>query len=295
MRADQAELPKVERYKIGDILRVIDLNKATYHDERKRMKNHKDKYVQQKKAILEIAKEGTFRGRLTYGYRRIGDALDKRGIHLCGDTIRKLMSEMGIQVSMYNKHINHHYSSFRGKVGKVCINALNQLFEETEPYMVLHTDVTQVKLASNNWAYISAITDEASKKILAFQINDSPNKELIKNTLSELLKKLPDWAKPIIHSDQGWHYQLSYYTETLIENNLVQSMSRKGNCLDNAPIESFFHIYKTECLVGFPPCKNIDELEKISQEYVNWYNNVRISRETKSMSPVNYREHALAA
>ncbi len=271
------------------------MNKATYHDERKRIKNHKDKYAEIKAIILEIAKEGTFRGRLTYGYRRIGEALDKRGIHLCGDTIRKLMSDMGIQVSMYNKHNNHHYSSFKGKVGKTCINVLNQLFEETQPYTVLHTDVSQVKLLNDKWAYISAVTDEASKEVLAFQINDSPNKELIENTLSELFRKLPADAKPIIHSDQGWHYQLSYYTESLIENNLIQSMSRRGNCLDNAPIESFFHIYKTECLIGFPPCKDIDELTKISQKYVCWYNNVRISGKTKSMSPVEYREHALAA
>lgn len=101
------------------------------------------------------------------------------------------------------------------------------------------------------------------------------------DTLNELIMVLPEETMPTIHSDQGWHYQLEYYIDKLSENNFVQSMSRKGNCLDNAPIESFFHLYKTECLNGFPPCENIEELQEISKEYVKWCNDQRVSRKTK--------------
>ena len=114
------------------------------------------------------------------------------------------------------------------------------------------------------------------------------------NTLNELLDHLPDDAQPIIHSDQGWHYQLKYYTKKLKDHHFIQSMSRKGNCHDNAPIESFFHLYKTELLQGLPPCNNITELRKLSLTYIDQFNNERISLKTKGMTPVGYRNHALA-
>lgn len=138
------------------------------------------------------------------------------------------MDELNVQVSLYNRHRNGRYSSYKGTVGKVARNVLHQHFNETVPFKVLHTDVTQVRLADTKWAYVSAITDEASKEVLAFQVSNSPNSKLIMDTLDELSEK-----------------------------KFIQSMSRKGNCLDNAPIESFFHLLKTECLNGFPQCKDI--------------------------------------
>lgn len=232
---------------------------------------------------------------MTYGYRRIQTKLFKQNIHLADAVVRRLMDELGVQVSLYNRHKNGKYSSYKGTVGKIAPNILKQNFSQTKPYEVLHTDVTQVRLQDQSWAYISVITDEASKEVLAFQINDSPNRQLITATLNELITKLPANAKPLIHSDQGWHYQLTYYTKKLADNHFVQSMSRKGNCHDNAPVESFFHIYKTECLTGFPLCQNLEELEKISKEYVEWFNHQRISVKTKGMSPSEFRKHALAA
>jgi len=205
------------------------------------------------------------------------------------------MGELGVQVSLYNRHKNGKYSSYKGTVGKVAENRLKQEFNQSEPYTVLHTDVTQVRLENREWAYISAITDEASKEVLAFQVSNSPNRVLITETVDELISKLPNDVQPTIHSDQGWHYQLDYYTKKLSEHEFIQSMSRKGNCHDNAPIESFFHLYKTECLGGFPLCKDLAELRSISLEYVNWFNHHRTSLKTKGMSPCEYREHTLAA
>ncbi|MHC6119364.1 transposase [Companilactobacillus sp. FL22-3] len=103
---------------------------------------------------------------------------------------------------------------------------------------------------------------------MAFQMSNSPNSELIMDTLNELIMVLPEETMPIIHSDQGWHYQLKYYIDKLSENDFVQSMPRKRNCLDNAPIENFFHLYKTECLDEFPPCENIEEPQEISKKHI---------------------------
>lgn len=127
------------------------------------------------------------------------------------------MDELNVQVSLYNRHRNGRYSSYKGTVGKVACNVLHEHFNETVPFKVLHTDVTQVRLADTKWAYVSAITDEASKEVLAFQVSNSPNSKLIMDTLDELTENIPEGIKPIIHSDQGWHYQLNYYTDKLSE------------------------------------------------------------------------------
>lgn len=201
IRDDQSQLPKKQRYKIGDLLKAVELPKATYHDERKRIANRHDKYAETKKMILQIAQRFKVRGRWTAGYRRIQTELDKLELHLSGDTIRKLMSELNIQVSLYNRHRNGKYSSYHGTVGKIAANKLKQEFNEHQPYQVIHTDVTQVRLANRQWAYISVMIDEASQEILAFQISTSPNKNLIMCTLQELINNLPDGAQPIIHSD----------------------------------------------------------------------------------------------
>ncbi|KGE71303.1 IS3 family transposase [Limosilactobacillus reuteri] len=285
IRDDQSQRPKKLRYKIGDLLKAIGLTKATYHDERKRIARSHDKYEEAKAQILKIAQRFRFRERWTASYRRIQMELDQIGLHLAGDTIRKLMRELNVQVSLYNRHRN----------SKIADNRLKQRFNEKRPYHVIHTDITQVRLANHQWAYISAMIDEASQEILAFQTSISPNKELIVKTVEELITNLPDNAHPVIHSDQGWHYQLDYYTQKLADHQFIQSMSRKGNCLDNAPVESFFHLFKTELLAGFLPCKDIAELTELSHDYVQYFNHVRTTLKTKGMTPVEYRNPALAA
>ncbi|WP_295730928.1 IS3 family transposase [uncultured Limosilactobacillus sp.] len=295
IRADQSVLPKEEQYPVSAILQIMHLKKATYYDERKRLANKHDKYADVKRTILRIAKQGCVRGRWTYGYRRVNHQLRAMGIHLADMTVNKLMAELNVQVTLFNRHRNGKYSSYKGQMGKIADNLLNQKFDQIRPYQVLHTDVTQIRLANNQWAYISSVNDEASKEVLAFQISSHPNQQLIINTFKELITNLPDHVHPIIHSDQGWHYQLDYYTQRLTDHHFVQSMSRKGNCLDNAPIESFFHLFKTELLDGFPPCKDLVELKKLSRQYIHYFNYKRISLKTKGMTPVEYRNHTLAS
>ncbi|WP_244912517.1 IS3 family transposase [Paucilactobacillus oligofermentans] len=295
IRSDQEKLPKIDRYKIGDILKAVNLKKATYHDERKRINNTEDKYYDLKREIMKIVEIGKCRGRLTYGYRRVQKLLVEDGFHVADSVVRKLMNQLGVQVSLYNHHKNGKYSSYKGTVGTIADNILKQNFSSNKPYEVLHTDITQVKLNDKIWAYISAVTDEASKEILAFQVSNSPSRELITNTINELISNMPIDVNPIIHSDQGWQYQLDYYMQQIKNNNFIQSMSRKGNCHDNVPMESFFHLYKTECLFGLPACQSLEELISVSSEYIDLFNNYRISLKTKGMSPCEYRKHTLAA
>lgn len=164
IRAEQSQRPKEQRFSTGGILRTIKLPKATYYDERQRITHPSNKYARVKQAILRIVEEGRVRGRLTYGYRRVKVKLEKLGIHLADATVESLMRQLGVQVSMYNRHCNHQYHSYKDHVGTTADNLLDQTFDETAPYPVIHTDVSQIKLANNQWAYISVMIDEASRK-----------------------------------------------------------------------------------------------------------------------------------
>ena len=149
IRVDQQNLPKKERYGIGELLKTIDLKRPTYYDERKRIINKNDKYADVKVVIKEIAEKGKWRGPYTYGYRRIMPLLEKAGYHMAEATLRRLMNELGVQPAMYNRRKNNHYSSYKGTVGKVADNLLNQTFDVTSPFTVLHTDVSQVRLGDS--------------------------------------------------------------------------------------------------------------------------------------------------
>lgn len=223
IRAYQKTLPKERRYKIGDLLARIDLKRSSYYDECERMKNPYDKYVNVKKMIMEIAQSYIVRDRYTAGYRRIQKKLDQRNAHLADETIRKLIAQLKVQVAIYNQNRNGKYSSYRGTVGKTAKNLLEQKFNETQPYKVIHIDSTQTQLANQQKVYISVIVDEGTKEVLACQISDHPNHKLITDTLNELLQNLSDNTRPIIHSDQGWHYQLPYYTQKLADHHFTQT------------------------------------------------------------------------
>lgn len=215
----------------------------------------------------------------------------KSGYQLCPNTIARIMKQIGTQVTIYSKHVSG-YHSYKGKVGTVNSNLLHQKFDAKVPFSVLHTDITQVKLANHKWGYISAIIDEASREVITAVVSESANKIQLYNTLNDLKSKLPIGSKPIMHSDQGWQYQTPEYQETLANLKITPSMSRKGNCLDNAPIESFFSILKREKL-NRQPIKDIEDLKRIVSTYVKWFNNKRISMNKKGLTSVECRNQVL--
>lgn len=203
------------------------------------------------------------------------------------------MSAMGLKVSIYSKHTSK-YSSYKGEVGKIAPNVLNQKFDAKQPLTVFHTDVTQLRLYNGNWGYISVITDEASKEVMAAVVSSSPNKAMIRDTLDAFESRLSIDSEPILHSDQGWQYQIPYYQMRLKEMGIKQSMSRKGNCHDNAPIESFFNLLKRECLNRYK-INDLSQLRRMVCDYVQWFNNERISMNKNGLTPVEYRNQAMVA
>ena len=190
------------------------------------------------------------------------------------------------ELNLKGKQRKNKYKSYKGEVGKIAPNILNREFKATRPYEKLATDVTEFAVCDNK-VYLSPVIDMYNNEIISYSISLSPNFNQTREMLIRLIDKIPNEANPILHSDQGWQYQMKEYQRILKENNIKQSMSRKGNCLDNSIMENFFGRLKTEMFYG-EKFKNVNTFIDKLKEYIYYYNNERINLKLK-MSPVQYR------
>jgi putative transposase len=178
---------------------------------------------------------------------------------------------------------------------KVLPNLLNRKFKQEIPYKVLLTDITYLFYGRGKKAYLSTIKDASTNEILAYQVSDRITLDIATDTLKKLKKnrkiKLAEGA--IIHSDQGSHYTSPLYQKMVKKHKLGQSMSRRGNCWDNAPQESFFGHFKDEAYIK--PCETLEDLKQEVKKYMTYYNRYRYQWNLKRMTPVQYRDHLLKA
>lgn len=244
------------------------------------MKPKPDKNRELKQQIIEIKHKHP-----NYGYRRVTAVLSGVNHKL----VQRLIQEMGLQVRSKKRK---NYSSYQGEVGKIAPNLLQRDFKATQPIEKWLTDITEFKAKDGNKCYLSPILDTFNNEIIACEISTSPNWKLVETMLRQAVKKLPKNAKPILHSDQGWHYQMRPYQRILQENGIKQSMSRKGNCLDNSAMESFFGRLKTECFHG-KSFETVNEIVQTVQNYIRYYNEERIQLKLKGLSPIQYRTQSL--
>ena len=201
--------------------------------------NSADKYKAVKAEITAIYHEN--KGR--YGYRRITAELHKRNFLLNHKTVQRLMKELGLVCRVRMKK----YRSYKGEVGKIAPNLLNRDFRAEKPNQKWVTDVTEFRLFGEK-LYLSPILDLCSSDLVSYTISDRPVLSMVTTMLDEAFAKIPAGTNLILHSDQGWQYQHKQYQQMLREKGVRQSMSRKGNCLDNAVIENFFGLLKSELL-----------------------------------------------
>ncbi len=244
-----------------------------------------DKYKDVKTDILDIFHQN--RGR--YGYRRILSVLKQKGYAINHKTVLKLMNELSIRGKQRK---NDKYHSYKGEIGKVADNLLGREFYAENPFEKLTTDVTQFKVCDEK-VYLSPVMDLYNREIVSYSISTSPNLHQIREMLSGLFDKLPRDARPLFHSDQGWQYQHAEYQRLLLEHNITQSMSRKGNCMDNGAMENFFGRLKVEMFYG-EKFESVNAFIEELKRYIDYYNNERISLKLKGMSPVQYRTHSQA-
>lgn len=221
-----------------------------------------------------------------YGYRRITATLRNKGLTINHKKVERLMNEAGIKSLVRIKK----YQSYKGQQGTIVRNLLKRNFKARKPYQKWVTDVTEFAVAGKK-LYFSPVLDLYNSEVISYSISDRPTFYQTMDMLKKAVKKLPEGAKPLLHSDQGWQYQMKAYQQELRKCRIKQSMSRKGNCLDNAVMENFFGILKSE-LFYTQRFKSYEALQQAIIDYVHYYNNERIKLKLKGLSPVQYRTQA---
>lgn len=265
---------------MASLLNLANISKSNFYYNLTKLKKP-DKYAEIKEVIKAIYYEN--KGR--YGYRRITAELHNRGFRINHKVVIKLMKELGLQCFVRAKK----YRSYKGTIGKICKNLLNRDFKAENPNQKWVTDVTEFKVNGRK-LYLSPIIDLFNGEVISYSISKHPVFGQITDMLYKAFEKIPNNTNLILHSDQGWQYQIKEYQALLKDKGIRQSMSRKGNCLDNSLAENFFGLLKSE-LFYLNTYNDIDILEKDIKQYIEYYNNDRIKLKLNKMSPVNYRTH----
>jgi len=244
-----------------------------------RLSERPDKYASVKDQIRRIYAQN--KGR--YGCRRVWQALRVAGMVINRKTVARLMRKM----SLAGITPKRHYRSYKGEVGRIAANVLNRDFAATKPGQKLTTDISQFVINGVK-LYLSPVLDMWNGEVISYTISHSPNMALVMKMLKKAFRRIEPTEDALLHSDQGWHYQHAQYQLTLREHGITQSMSRKGNCLDNSIMENFFGLLKNEFYYANHFADEQTFLKGLA-EYIKYYNNDRIKLRL-SMSPVQYRQ-----
>ena len=272
-----------QRHSLELLLQIAQLPRSTFYYHVKHQEG--DKYAREKEEIQRIFHEN--KGR--YGYRRVTTALRNSGFTLNHKTVQRLMKEMGLVCRVRMKK----YRSYKGEQGTVAPNLLNREFTAEKPNQKWVTDVTEFRIFGQK-LYLSPIFDLYSGDIVTYTLSESPNLSMVITMLEQAFQKIPNDTNLILHSDQGWHYRHKHYVAMLKEKGVRQSMSRKGNCYDNAVMENFFGHLKSE-LLYLQEFQSLDHFKQELIDYIDYYNNRRIKARLKGLPPALHRQQALSA
>ncbi len=216
------------------------------------------------------------------------------GIVMNHKKIRRIMRKFNL-VAKVRQANPYRKMAKATQMHRSCENHLQRQFNQGEPGKVLLTDITYLPYGKGQLAYLSCVKDGATREILAYHVSTTLRMELAYHTLDKLIESLNGVLHPeaLIHSDQGMHYTHPVFQQRVKELGFIQSMSRKGNCWDNAPMESFFGHLKDE--LDYRDCRTFDELNHQVDRYIEEYNTQRYQWSLQKMTPAQYRSHLLTA
>jgi len=264
------------------VLGKLDLKRSTYYYHLSHPA--RDRYTD----VKPLVREAFSRTPNGMGYRQVALVLkNEQGLCISGKTVLRLMREEGLRCAIRRKR----YNSYRGEEGKVARNVLNRDFRAAGPMEKLVTDITEF---AQPWgkAYLSPVMDLYNNEIVAWSVAEHPTMAQIDEMMAALEPKIEGPA--LLHSDQGWQYQMKSFQLRLKSLGIVQSMSRKATCLDNACMEGFFGHLKDE----FYRERRFDSFETFKTEldsYITYWNERRYQPALKGMTPVQYRGHSIGA
>lgn len=267
-----------QKFPLAGLLKLAGLARRTFYYQQGALKLA-DKYSDLKAEIQATYERHEGR----YGYRRITSTLRQQGRLINHKTVQKLMTQFQLKSLVRVKK----YRSFKGEYGHVAPNILERRFNATRPNEKWVTDVTEFNVGGHR-LYLSPIMDLFNGEIVAYEMARRPHFGMVGKMLTRAFKHLLPCDRPILHSDQGWQYQMGEYRRRLESQSIQQSMSRKGNCLDNASMESFFGTLKSEFFY-LNKFSSLDDLEIGLKDYIHYYNHDRIKLKLNGLSPVSYR------
>jgi len=268
------------KYDLAILLDCVNMARSTFYYYVKQSEVP-DKYLEVKVMIQSIYHQ--HKGRL--GYRRITLLLRRKGQLINHKTVLRLMGCLKLKSVIRVKK----YKSYKGEQGRIAPNLLNRAFKATQPNQKWATDITEFNVSGKK-LYLSPVIDLYNQEIISYELSERPDFKTVMTMLNKALKKANKSHALLLHSDQGWQYQMKQFQHLLKQNGIRQSMSRKGNCLDNAVIENFFGILKSE-LFYLKKFDSVHQLKKEISEYIKYYNTDRIKLNLNGMSPIQYRAH----
>ncbi|WP_374120492.1 IS3 family transposase [Neobacillus sp. PS3-40] len=288
----------IEKYQLKDMVsylcEIAGVSRSGYYSyfSAKSQEQRKRKDAEDEKVKEIILKAFNFKNRKK-GARQIKMTLEGQfNVVYNLKRIRRIMKKYNIKCPI--RKANPYRRMMKAtQEHRVVPNLLNRQFKQDTPGKVLLTDITYLFYGKGQKAYLSTIKDGSTNEILAYNVSDRMTIDLATDTLLKL-KKNRNFKKAkdaLIHSDQGVHYTHPDFQKSVKKLGLRQSMSRRGNCWDNAPQESFFGHFKDEAYIK--PCENLEELKREIKQYMTYYNLYRYQWNLKKMTPVQYRDHLL--
>ncbi|MGI6448907.1 MAG: IS3 family transposase [Desulfitobacteriia bacterium] len=269
---------------VKKMCQVLEVSRSAYYDWLKRPVSYREE--NDKELIIHI-KEIFDESDSTYGHRRIKKALRKRGIKTSNQRVRRLMKENGLISVLKSKYkattnSNHNYP--------VAPNLLNKDFKANRINQKWVGDITYIA-TQEGWLYLAAIEDLYHKKIVGWSLDGRITKQLTIKALEQAIRRERPPKGLIFHSDRGSQYAAYDYQDKLKENGIMQSMSAKGDCYDNACMESFFATLKKD-LVHRKRFKTREEAKLAIINYIEtWYNCKRSHSGLDYMSPMEYQRN----
>ena len=228
------------------------------------------------------------------GHRQIAMCLRaEQGATIADKTVLNMMHEMGVRCGIRRETDYHGYNSYRGAVGETFENVIGRDFSTAAPWQKMGTDVTVFKQPWGK-ACFTPVYDFGSKEIVAWSTSTSPNMDQQELLLDRLLERMPGDARPVLHSDMGWQYQHPRWTERLRAAGITQSMSRKGNCIDNGATEQVFGHIKDEFFRG-RTWPDFESFKADLDAYVVHWNTRRRQVKLRGLTPEEFRSQSLAA